>query len=173
DDQQVEVLNPDVSPSPFTLNAGDSEAYGAEFEANVNFGYGFTAYAALGLLDTELGAIPSDDCPGGSCDGNAYPQAPEVTASLGGAYEHDSGFFASIATSYTDDYFQEIENEPGIEVDDVFLVNLVAGYEYRNYRVSVYANNVFDEDYLTSIFSEDQASIDDGRAIGVEVQADF
>ncbi|MEM8564695.1 MAG: TonB-dependent receptor, partial [Pseudomonadota bacterium] len=173
DDQQVEVFNPGLSPFPFTLNAGDSESYGAEFEANMFIGDGWSVYAALGLLESELGSIPSDDCPGGSCDGNAYPQAPDATASLGAAYEHASGFFGSVSTSYTGEYFQNIENEPGIEVDDVFLANLVVGYEWRDYRVSVYANNLFDEDYLTSVLSETQATIGDGRAIGVELQADF
>ncbi|MEM9256913.1 MAG: TonB-dependent receptor [Pseudomonadota bacterium] len=172
-DQQVEVFNPDVSPSPFVLNAGDSEGYGAELEAHFYLGSGITTYAALGLLKTELGAIPSDDCPGGSCDGNAYPQAPELTASLGGSYEHQSGFFASLATDYTGDYFQNIENEPGIEVDDVFLVNALVGYRYSHYTVKLYANNLFDEDYLLSVLSETQAVIGDGRAIGLELQADF
>ena len=39
--------------------------------------------------------------------------------------------------------------------------------------MSVYANNLFDEDYLLAINSEDSAVVGDGRALGLEVRADF
>ena len=173
EDQQINVVNIDIAPLPFTLNAGDSKSYGAELEANADLGGGFTGYASLGLLRTELGEFPDESCTGGSCSGNSYSQAPEVTASLGGAYAHASGFFASLASDYTGQYYQNIDNNSDLEIDDAFLVNVVVGYEFSHFRVSAYAKNLFDEDYLLAIYSENSAVVGDGRAVGLEVQADF
>ena len=58
-------------------------------------------------------------------------------------------------------------------VDDVFLVNVKAGYEFSNYRVGLFVNNLLDEDFLTAIFGSDLAVVGDGRAFGVELLANF
>ena len=96
-----------------------------------------------------------------------------MTASLGGTYDHDSGFFASLSMDYTDEYFQQIDNEPNLKIDDAFLVNVLIGYSFSHYRVSLYANNLFDEDYVTAIRSENSAVVGDGQAFGIEVAAEF
>ena len=174
-DQQVTVFDPDADPVPFTitLNAGDSEAYGFEFEGQYQFRNGIRAFASLGYLKTELGDFDDQSCTDGDCSGNSYSEAPELTAALGADYRHGSGFYANIATSYTDEFFWTIENEDSLIVDDVFLVNVKAGYDFSNYSVGVFVDNLLDEDYLTGILSEDLGVIGDGIAYGVEIMANF
>ncbi len=172
-DQQVTVVNPDFFPLTSTYNAGDSQSWGSEIEVQYFFGSGFNIYAALGLLKTELGDFPAIDCDDGSCDGNQYSEAPEVTASLGGEYRHSNGFFASVSSSYTDSFYKTINNQADLVVDSNFLVNAIVGWDFGHYRINAYANNLFDEEYLTGIVSPERATIGDGRALGVEIQANF
>ncbi|GAB3292096.1 TonB-dependent receptor [Parahaliea aestuarii] len=172
-DQQITVTNPDFAPLTNTMNAGDSESWGAEIEAQLAFDNGLRIYGSLGLLETELGDFPAEDCSNGSCDGNQYSEAPEVTASLGGEYRHDSGFFASLAASYTDSFYRSVDNADDLEVDSSFVVDAKIGYDFGHFRVSAYANNVFDEEYLTGISNANSAFIGDPRAMGVEVTAAF
>lgn len=178
-DQQIAVDSPEFPGFVYTDNAGDSESWGLELETQYNAGNGFTAYASLGLLKTELGDFDDVECDGGSCSGNEFSEAPEVTGALGGSYQHSSGLFISLATNYTGEFYRNIANGDDLEVDDVFLVDTMIGYQYHNYRVSLYVDNVFDEDYLTGITFEPtattpgEATVGDGRAWGVDIQAEF
>ncbi|MEM7690902.1 MAG: TonB-dependent receptor [Pseudomonadota bacterium] len=174
-DQQIAVLDPNADPLPFTatLNAGESEAYGFEVEAQYQMRNGIHAFASLGYLETELGAFDDTNCPGGSCGGNSYSEAPEITGALGADYRHDSGIYGNFVITYTDEFFRNIENDEDLVVDDVFLVNVKAGYEFSNYRVGLFVNNLLDEDFLTAIFGSDLAVVGDGRAFGVELLANF
>lgn len=126
----------------------------------------------MGLLKSKLGDFPADVCDGG-CDGNQYLEAPEVTASLGGDYRHRSGFFASIATSDTGEFYHAIINSADTKVDGSFVVDVKPGYDFGYFRVSTYVNNVLDENYLTGINSENSAYAGDAHAVGVEVLAQF
>ena len=173
EDQQITVSDNAIGLFPATLNAGESESYGLELEAQYDNGRGFSAYAALGLLETEIGTFTDTNCEGGTCEGNAYSEAPEVTASIGGSYFHASGLYGSLAISYTDDFFQSINNADDIRVEGYTLVDCKIGYRYGGARISLYANNVFDEDYLLGLVSENEGSVGDGREVGVEILAEF
>jgi outer membrane receptor protein involved in Fe transport len=101
-----------------------------------------------------------------------------VTASAGGIWRHQSGFFASADVSYTDGYFspRDLANTPLRHVDSFVLVNAQIGYETKYGTLSVFARNLFDEQYLTSIATPGptgSASIGDRRLIGVRGTARF
>lgn len=177
-DQQVTVVDPIAPSAAYTVNAGQSESYGAEVEVQHAFDNGLSLYAALGLLHTELGNFDSVSCDGGSCEGLEYPQAPEVTASLGGLYKHASGFFASLSGSYTGDYFSKaygdnLTEAQALIIDDSVVFDTKIGYEFSQVTVSLYIDNLLDEDYLTGMYSPDEAVVGDGRAAGVELVALF
>lgn len=172
-DQQVAVVDSQFAPLSNTLNAGDSSSWGTEVEAQYAFAFGLRLYGALGLLKTELGDFSSEACPNDSCDGNQYGEAPEMTASLGGDYKHASGVFGSISTSYTGEFYKGIINSKDLEVGSSFVVDAKIGYEFGQYRVSAYANNLLDENYMTGIIAPNEAYVGDARAIGVEILATF
>lgn len=172
-DQQITVEDARYRPFTSTFNAGDSNSYGLEIEAKYNFGNGLKTYATLGLLETKLGEFSTNSCGVAGCSGKEYSEAPDVTASLGGSYEHESGFFVSLSASYTGEFFKNISNSENLKVDSYLLVDSKLGYTYKNYNVSVYVNNLLNEDYLTGITDSTQATIGDARNVGVALQVDF
>ncbi|MEM9371019.1 MAG: TonB-dependent receptor, partial [Pseudomonadota bacterium] len=177
-DQQLTIVNPDFGFANNTFNIGESRSYGAEFEGRYDFGNGFSFFAALGLLNTEITDLEDEVCDpsGGNCSGNEFPEAPNVTAGFGGVYRHDSGFFATADASYTGSYFSnaDINNTPERKLDGFFLANASIGYEMDFFQARLYVRNIFDNDYLTSIdASLSRAAIGESRVIGGEVYLRF
>ncbi len=179
-DQQIAITNASTAQSN-TFNAGDSISYGTEIDGRYEFGNGFHMFGSLGLLKTELGDFRDNACSpsGGNCKGNEFPEAPRFTAALGGAYTHHSGLFASASANYTGEYFTqgEINNREHYKIHERYLVNIKVGYATDNAAISLYADNLFDEQYLTGLSnsssSSNEASIGDGRTIGAEVRFKF
>ncbi|MEM8791004.1 MAG: TonB-dependent receptor [Pseudomonadota bacterium] len=177
-DQQITIFDPVFFPATSTFNAGDSKSFGAEFEGRYAFENGLELFGALGVLRTELDGITNPICDpsGGSCDGNEFPEAPTVTFSAGGFYQHHTGVFGSADVSYTGSYFTsgDINNTPELEVDSSVLVNASLGYEYEAVSANFYVKNLFNEDFLAGVFpGATEANIGASRRFGVEVQIGF
>ena len=67
-----------------------------------------------------------------------------------------------------------LANTPTRFVDAFTLVNARIGYETQHGSVSLFARNLFDEQYLTSIAAgRTEATIGDGRMIGIKATARF
>lgn len=172
-DQQIAVIDADFPPLTNTRTAAESSSYGAELQAQYDFGDGLRVFGSLGLLETELEDFREDRCPGGDCSGNDYPEAPAVTAAIGGAYAHPSGFFGSANVSYTDEYFTNIENTSSRVIDNRFLANARLGYAREPFSISLYVENLFDEEYLTGLGSDVEGTIGDARNVGVELRVEL
>jgi len=171
--QQVSILD---GPILSSFNAEGSNSYGAELEGRANFGNGLSGFVTLGLLKTELGEINASSCGSGSCEGNKFPEAPAVTASLGGTYQHSSGFFASADASYTSEFYSNasITNDSDQLLDDIFLANLRLGYEFKGLKFTAFVENIFDKDYLTGLTSTgSEGTIGDGRTFGLQLDYKF
>lgn len=165
--QQIGVDNPLVPPLTFTQNAEKSHAYGAEIDARARVTNELTLFSSVGLLKTEF-----DDAVTllGTFNGNRFPEAPTVTAALGGIWKHHTGWFASGNVSHTSGYYSSNDplNDPRRFVGDYTLVNAQFGYENRHGTVALFARNLLDEKYLTSISAGyNEATIGDGRMIGI------
>jgi iron complex outermembrane receptor protein len=181
-DQQVAVVDADSLIYDTTFNVGNSISYGAEIEGRYYFENGLSLFGAIGLLKTEFKEFDEPlacGSSGGSCTGNEFPEAPQLTFSFGGAYKHSSGFFGSASANYTGDYFSksDVNNLAVFEVENRFIVNAKVGYELDGLSVAVFSDNIFDEQYLTGFSTRTnpptEASIGDGRTIGVEIKAKF
>lgn len=173
--QQVAILDPILAPLTNTLNVAESTSYGAEIEGRYKLNESWQFFGSLGLLKTEFGKFEDAACNGGSCEGNEYPEAPSITAALGGVYRQDNGLFVSANANYTGDYYSlgSINNEASLEVEHRVIANMRVGYDIGSWSASVYADNLFDKDYFTSIASTTSATIGDGRTVGFELQAHF
>ncbi|MEM7507150.1 MAG: TonB-dependent receptor [Pseudomonadota bacterium] len=184
-DQQIPVTNfvddgnGILVPLTETLNAGRSRSFGAEIEGRYNFDFGLSLFGSLGLLNTEFQSLPTA---AGDFTGNEFPEAPTVTASFGGTYTHDSGAFVSADVVYTSDYFStgSLSNDPQLEVDGFVEVGLRLGYEEENWKVTAFAENLFNRDIITSLSNNDtfgaepvEATVADGFLFGVEVEVAF
>ena len=172
-DQQLVVDNPFIVGASTTENVAKSHAYGAEIDVRWKPIEGLTLFSSIGLLQTRF-----DDAVTrlGTINGNAFPSSPTVTASAGAFYKQDSGFFVGADISYTDGFYSsgDIANTPTRFVDAFTLVNARFGYEAAHGSVSLFARNLFDERYLTSISAgRTEATIGDGRMIGIKATARF
>ena len=176
DDLQIAVEDPNpLNRQSITRNAGKAHAYGGELELRARVTQEFTTFASVGLLKTELDSAVMDT---GDYSGNEFPEAPAVTVNIGGVYRHASGFFASADLVYTDSYYSvgDIANSPDEKVPAFTIVNAALGYEAETWSVTLYAKNIFDEQYLTGIYADNvgsEATLGDGRTIGVRARATF
>ena len=167
--QQIPVeFDPRFPGQTITLNAAESHSYGAEIEARWNSDSGLELFAGLGLLKTRFDK--------GDFEGNEFPEAPAMTASFGGMYRHETGFFGGADVSYTDGYYSkgDLQNLPTLFVDSFTIVNAQLGYEAKNFTVTAFAKNLLDEEYLTSVSSGgNYATVGDGRSFGLRVEGRF
>lgn len=148
-DQQVAVLNSTYLVAEI-LNAGSSHSYGAEFEARWRPIPPLQLFASLGLLQTKY-----DDFKRSNEDhsGNEYPEAPAYTFAAGAMYRSPEGWFVGANVRHTDGYYSygDTANLATRFVDSYTVVDARAGWEWENYTLTVFAKNLLDEDYLTSV----------------------
>ena len=176
DDLQIAVEDPNpLNRQSITRNAGKAHAYGGELELRARVTQEFTAFASLGLLKTELDSAVMAT---GDYTGNEFPEAPAVTFNIGGVYRHASGVFVSADLAYTDSYYSvgDIANTAAEQVSAFTIVNAAIGYEAETWSLTLYAKNIFDEQYLTGIYADNtgsEATLGDGRTIGVRARATF
>ena len=179
-DQQLAVDVPGSLGQTMVQNIGKSHLYGGEIEVRVRPVDGLTLFASIGLLKTKFDEGTTLD--GGALlnlAGKEFPESPSVTASAGGIWKHQSGFFVSADVSYTDGYFspRALANNPLRYVDSFTLVNTQIGYETKYGTLALFARNLFDEQYLTNINVSGgvptTAGIGDGRIVGVRGQVRF
>lgn len=176
--QQIPVYaNPSFGAQTMTANIGRSHSYGAELEARWLPVPEFEFFSSIGLLKTRFDEgvvrIGGRDI---QLAGNQFPEAPTVTASLGGIWRHHSGFFAGADIAFTGGYYSlgDLENTLARKVSSFTVVNAQLGYESENLSVTAFAKNLFDEQYLISIGQGgNQATIGDGRSFGVRVTGKF
>ncbi|MEM1152409.1 MAG: TonB-dependent receptor, partial [Pseudomonadota bacterium] len=160
-------------PFARTLNAGESTSIGLELEGQYDFGNGLSVFGSVGLLRTEFDTLVVN---GVDLSGNEFPEAPSLTASLGFAYNHDSGFFATANAAYTDSFFSNgsITNDPTQFLSHYWVVNASAGFERDHVKATVFVDNVFDEEYITGITRGGaEASLGAERRMGAEVRVSF
>ena len=127
----------------FTSNQGDAKHYGAEAEATWYFSKSWTASGSLGLLETELEST-SDD----------LSNSPSYNYSFKLAYRPEHGLFANIELTGSDEYY-ESNNTANREqrVRNAFnVVNASAGYRYQNWTLTLWVQNLLDEDYQKRVF---------------------
>lgn len=177
--QQLTSEVPGGAGQTITRNIGRSHLYGGEIEARMRPLEGLTLFASVGLLKTKFDeAITFDQGALRNYSGNEFPESPSVTATIGGIWKHQSGFFAGADVSYTDGYFspRDLSNNPLRYVDSFTLVNAQLGYETKHGTLAIFARNLFDKQYLTAISTPGltgSASIGDGRVVGVRGQVRF
>lgn len=148
-DQQVQVEGASGLPLDFnTVNAGSSSLWGFELGLEGQPTNELSLFGNLGYVKTEFDNFVSN---GQDFSGNRFPFAPEWTGAIGGSYTFNNGVFLTAEGVYTDDSFSDAGNDPTRKNDDRFVVNASIGYEEDNWNAILFARNLFDEDYLTSI----------------------
>lgn len=178
--QQVPVpISPATPLFTYTVNAGESELYGFELDASLDLDDGLDVYGSLGYVHTEFKDFPisysaTDEV---NLAGNAFPFAPEFSLNAGFNKQHDFGLFYGADINFRTSQFSDNENQAASQLDDVTLVNARLGYIFDDrYKVSIYARNLFDEEYYTFLNQQagsGVARIGDSQVFGIRFDADL
>lgn len=142
-------------------NIGEVDGVGVEMDLRAAINDNWSLFMGAAWSDTDTSGIPLDVCEelpegsGQSCDGNRLNFNPEWTVSGGvnASYPVDGGeIFAGLTFSWQDDFFSDMDNADVGVIDNVGFVNLVTGWNSSdNWSLSVYVENVFDEESFAAL----------------------
>ncbi|MGD1852430.1 MAG: TonB-dependent receptor [Cyanophyceae cyanobacterium] len=156
------------------LNATDADIWGVELELRAKPTSRIDLIASFGYLNTEFQEF-TDTITGENLSGNQLPSSPEYTYALAAQYRDPGGFFGRVELSGFGTYFFDQSNVA--KQDPFFLVNARIGYEFDDFALYAYANNLFDQDYFSSALNTGTGdflgSPGDGRVVGVQLRASF
>ena len=197
----IQILRPTfLELTSEVINAAESEMYGAEFSLDYQVTEHFNVFADLGVLETEFidfpfavdGADTRNPLPGdpgfANLAGNEFAQAPGVSGALGATYDNGN-LFGSIIVNYSDDSFSDFTNLDANRTNSYVLTNARLGYRYGKARLSLFADNIFEEEFISRIGNEEvsisggqvsvirppfnQGFISPPRTIGLELDVEF
>ena len=130
-----------------TVNGEGATHQGVEAELQWILSEAWRIDAGIGYLDADRDSY-SD--PGGVVPGRELANAPSLNYNLRLNYRSDSGFFGNIALAGRDSYF---ESNSHMQMRDAFAsVKASAGYQFENWRVSLWSRNLLDERYASRVF---------------------
>lgn len=169
--QQVEVED-FANLTSRIANAAGSRAYGFEIEPTWQINGNWSSFASLGYLDTKFddaSEVLMIDLPG-----FPFPEAPKWSFALGSQYVFDNGFYIGADAKYTSSYMARFTaNSPNSFVGSRTIVNSQAGYRTERWEVNAFAENLFDEEYLTYLEGDNLATLGPRRSFGVNLRAKF
>lgn len=168
DNQQVEI---GLAPDTAIVNAGESVSWGGEVEVGYAATDKLDVYGSVGFLQTEFRDF---DTGGNDFSGKAFPDAPEVTAALGYHWGADTGWFSTGVLKYTGGQNSRFDNGSPDKLDAFATVDMSVGYAWDAFKLTAYATNLLDEEYL--IYENSAASLEAygaGREVGIQLDYTF
>jgi len=179
-DQQVEVPQiPSDITSAIIVNAGKSHVIGGEVELEALVLSSLKLFGSLGVSKTEFDDFTLVQL-GTELDlaGESFPQAPDWSFAVGAHYTHRLGFFLGGDLKYTSEALSRslLEGAPRDELPAYTVVNFQLGYQAAHWRLTAWADNVFDEKYFLYRFDTEPlqvATVGRGRVVGLTLQANF
>jgi iron complex outermembrane receptor protein len=153
-DMQLSLF--DATVGGFVDNAGESTSQGFEIEALAEPVEGLQLSAAFGYVDTEFDEYV--DPYGVDVSGNSLTFAPETTLALGAQYSWEvrRGLEPFVRVDWMDvgEFFYDPQN---LESESYQLVDLRVGFRAEAVTLSVWAKNLFDEEYVPVAFQASPA----------------
>ncbi len=175
DDQQVVQYLPSLDT--VTRNAGESRSVGAEAEVAFRPRAGVEITAGLSYVDAEFVDYDDPIVPA-SYDGNKIPMAKEYDVSLAAKFRRtirgDARLFARLALRAQGEFFWEPAN--AFREEPHQFVDLRVGLEHGKWDVTLWAKNLFDEDYASMVIAQGPLAVGqagDPRTVGLSVKARF
>ena len=163
---------PSVQAGNVVIGNADIRTIGAELEVIAQPVTGLELIAGLGLLNAEFRS-GVDAFTGTALAGNRTPFTPGLTYNLAAQYRSEAGIFGRLEViGFGNTFFDDLNI---IEQGSFALVNARLGYEFDNYGVYLFANNLFDTEYLTQAFDLGNVVGTFGapRTFGAQVRANF
>jgi outer membrane receptor protein involved in Fe transport len=172
-DDAQRSTNVEGPPGFFTTvysNADKARATGLEVEAVYAVSETLTLRGALGLLDTEIEEFSISSDP---IEGNEFQRAPPVSGTIAITWRPIDKLTLDWQTRYTDEYFSNDLNSPELKTESTAISDFQASYQLGSARIFAYARNVFDEDYVTYLYSTTLATLAESQRLGAGVEVRF
>lgn len=146
-DQQVSLRQDPLDfSSSITVNAAASRLFGGELEVQARPTKNLDLFGSLGILDTKFKQFATDL---GDFSGLPFPESPDVTLAMGMEWRPRKGFFAGIDGKLFSRFFaRDYQNPPLDRVGGQFVANARIGYGVDNWSLTVFADNLFNEQYF-------------------------
>lgn len=171
-DQQANIYGPLGAGFDDTVitNAGASKLHGLEIEMQAYLG-ALNIFSSIGYSKTEFTDFVAN---GEDFGGNEFAYSPNFTGSIGMSYDWSNGLYFSASANYTGSSYQDNANE--ISIDSYTIINANFAYTVNQYRVFLYAKNIFDETATTARSFQDDFEfrrLRPPRQVGVGVDLSF
>ncbi|WAL58524.1 TonB-dependent receptor domain-containing protein [Thermocoleostomius sinensis] len=168
-----QVLLPNEQGFFTDITNADVRVVGLEAELRAIPADGLELIAGFGYADAEYTDY-TNPLTGEDFNGNQLTYAPEYTYNLAAQYRSPGGFFGRVELQGVGLYFFDDANT--IEQAPFALVNARIGYEFENTGIYLFANNLFDTEYITVAFVPAgvvRGNFGDRRTVGVQVRTRF
>lgn len=142
-----------------TVNAGRAHLYGFELEGSHRLSEAFDWYASLGYTQTRFDAFDTvADATVTSYAGREFAYAPRWTAALGANLRLAGGWVANLNANMRDRVYTDI-GTGAPQLASRTLVNAKLGYETPDWSAWIFANNLFDTQYVQYRWSSSPVAI--------------
>ncbi|NJL87503.1 MAG: TonB-dependent receptor [Leptolyngbyaceae cyanobacterium SM1_1_3] len=156
------------------IASADVNATGLEFEVAAQPLEGLDFVFGLGYVNSRFTRY-QNPLTGADFNDNRVPFAPNITYNAAVQYRAPIGIFARLELQGYGTTFFDDANQ--VKQDPFALVNLRLGYEWQDYGVYLFANNLLDTRYITSGFQFPPPNITAGFGepvtYGLQVRAAF
>ena len=151
------------------INVPESRSLGLEAEVSWRAG-SLQLRAGVGLLDTLIVKTADPDDP---LLDNEFARAPRITASAGVEWRPTVHWNVSVQAHYNDIYFTNDANTPALRAGPAMVVDLRTAWELEDWSVFGYVRNLFDDFYMTTLYSPERGTAGDPREYGFGVEVKF
>ncbi|MEM6432832.1 MAG: TonB-dependent receptor [Cyanobacteria bacterium P01_D01_bin.115] len=157
-----------------SIENADVSIFGGELEVRAIPLEGLEIIAGLGLVDAEFTDY-SNPGTGEDFEGNQLTFSPSLTYNLAVQYRSDLGLLGRVELlGFGTTYFDDANT---LKQDPYAIVNARLGYEFDNAGIYLFANNLFDTEYITQAFAfppfGDVAAFGAPRTIGTQFRMQF
>ena len=167
-DMQIEYSH----PLGITIaNADKAITYGAEFNIEWQATQNLNLTTSLGLLKTKIEKYSDSK----SYNGNKLTRAPGYTFNLGGYYNLPYGLETGLNASFVDSYYTDASNNRTSKIDSYYQANAYLAYNFKQGRIMLYADNVFNSHEKISLMSSSSrySTYQQPRQVGISAQINY
>jgi iron complex outermembrane receptor protein len=157
----IDIEDKQITEMGYTLtksitNAAKAHSQGVELQLKARPLQGLDVFAGFGYAEATFDDFSSMEWNEDNTaliekdyEDNDLPYAPHYTYNAGIQYRTSNGFFGRADLFGTDRFYGDSANAS--KQDAYQTVNLRIGYEGRHFDCYLWAENIFDEDYLTYV----------------------
>ncbi|NJM22188.1 MAG: TonB-dependent receptor [Richelia sp. SM1_7_0] len=132
------------------IDNADINITGGELEVRSTPVKGLDLIASLGLVNSRF-RNGNDPFTGESLEDKRTTFSPDLTYNLAIQYRSVGGLLGRVElVGFGTTYFDDLNT---IKQDPYALVNVRAGYEFKNKGIYLFANNIFNTEYVTQAFN--------------------